>query len=72
MVVSLFLTAFGKGAKDMGMAYEVLLLVPIGITIVTTALYFLSLYFTRKNNWIISLFGIILLLVFGIRVFFNW
>lgn len=71
MTVSFFLTAFGQGAHNTGMDYLVLLIVPVGITLVTLALYFISRSFTKKSNWIISLFGIILLLVYGIRIFFN-
>jgi hypothetical protein len=69
--ISFLLTAFGKGANNSGMAYLVLIFVPVAITLVSYGLYFLSRIFTKKNNWIITIFGIILLLVFGVRVFFN-
>lgn len=71
MSIALIFTVFGEGAANSGMNNLTLILVPLAITLVTYGLYYLSRIFTKKNNWIITIFGIILLLVYGIRIYFN-
>lgn len=63
------LYTYSDVVQDAGMAAIILMWIPAGIGLFTLVVYLVSKMFFKKNNWIISLIGILIGLIVTIAAY---